>query len=683
MDRTESITQFEQYLKRRFPGRRTAIDYVSDVRLFAAFCAKPWRDVTIHDIDAFVDHQRTAGRSQATIKRRVAALKTFFDFLAEDSGDLTWPNPVRFKRHAGKQPKPLPRALSDQAVDQVWRTIDSARDRAWFVLMWRAGLRVGEVVQLQVPLDLTPPQVDQPARLRVMGKGQKERLVLLSADAYDVLNAWLQQRPATDQPHVFLNAHGQPLTANGLQWLLHGYGQQVGLSVTPHQLRHTFARQLTEAGLPIASLGQLMGHAHLSTTQLYTAGADPAVRQAYQDAMTRLNPPPVAPAPSPAPSAPASTDTPPALPLISPASPTPHAPLPLPPPPDLPNWDDWLPELPAELRQASLAHVQRSLATCKPHRQHHKAVYILSRLARLWTWFLAQHPITSLADLHLADLQAYQTARLAQGRAPATINRDLNYISAILHEQADAGRPVDASVFRLRRLPLPDRLPRHLSEPLSQQLEAFVRQRLATPDPRLRLENACFFVLAHTGLRASECVDLLYQDLDLPAQRLLVRLGKGQRDRLVYLSNTATHALRLYLSDTSRQPTDPLWTLPSGSPITNTWLAASIVTLGQAAGVGHVTPHRLRHTLATRLLNAGMDITHIQKLLGHEHINTTLIYAHVLDATLEANYRQAMSRIETQQPPLSNTPIPANDWPTTTLTEPVSQVVQSPLDNSV
>jgi hypothetical protein len=99
-----------------------------------------------------------------------------------------------------------------------------------------------------------------------------------------------------------------------------------------------------------------------------------------------------------------------------------------------------------------------------------------------------------------------------------------------------------------------------------------------------------------------------------------------------------------------------------------------------AAGVAHVTPHRLRHTLATQLLNAGMDITRIQKLLGHEHISTTMIYARVQNATVEADYRQAMSKVQAQRPPLSNTPLPVANWPTRTA---VKQADELTLDNSV
>ena len=212
MNRDDVIPAFERYLQRRFPGRRTVIDYVSDLRQFARACDHPWREVTMHDIDAFVDGQRQAGRSPATVKRRVAALKTFFDFMAEETGDLAWPNPVRFKRHAGKQPQTLPRDLSNTDLERLWAVLDGARDRAWFVLLWRAGLRVGEVVSLTMADVLSSPTDRQPARLRVCGKGRKERVVLLSADAYAVLAVWLAERPCrrTVRVDVFgLSARGR------------------------------------------------------------------------------------------------------------------------------------------------------------------------------------------------------------------------------------------------------------------------------------------------------------------------------------------------------------------------------------------------------------------------------------------------------------------------------------------
>ncbi len=670
----QAIQKFEAYLKRRAPESRTWVDYVSDVRQFATTCAKAWDEVNLYDIDAFIDQQRQAGLSPATLKRRVNALKVFFDFLAEDSGDLSWPNPVRPKRHRIKQAKRLPRDLSDEQVSRLWAVISQPRDRAWFALMLRAGLRVAEVAALTLTALLTPASADQPARLRVQGKGQKERIVLLTADAAAVLQAWLDVRPTSEHEAIFLNERGQPLSANGIEWLLRGYSQAAGLKASPHQLRHTFARQLLEGGMPITSLGKLLGHAQISTTEIYTAGADPDLAQAYQTAMTHLarsGPPdrelsaewsaPSEPEPPPPPPRPVATPT---------------QPL---------QWEQWAPELPLGLRQVSLAFVQRRWPTWKPQRQRINAQKSLSYLARFWTWQLSQRPLTDPTQVRRADLQAFQQAQQAAGVGPAAINRHLDEILALFRQLTDQGQAIDPALFRLKELVQPERLPRYLPEAQMQRLESYVQQQLDTPDPLSRLENACFFILAHTGLRASECVDLQVQDLDLSGGRLIVRQGKGQRDRVVYLSHTAHLALTIYLGATRLEPTRPLFIRPTGQPISYRWLAGHLTALAQAAGQIAVTPHRLRHTLATRLLNVGMKESRIQKLLGHEHLTTTMIYARVLDTTVEADYRQAMRHIERQQLPLSNTPDLVSNWPVPETLNPLPPMrpVPAELDNSI
>ena len=629
-ERSKDIEQFKQYLSRRAPQRRTAIDYSSDVRQFAAACSKAWRQVTMQDIDAFVEQQYQAGLSGATVKRRVAALKVFFDYLAEEANDLSWLNPVRFKRHAGKQAKKLPRDLSDQQVSQLRAVISNVRDRAWFELMLGAGLRLGEVVALHSDDLLSAPSVQQPARVRVMGKGRQERIVFLSPESYDVLQAWLTSRPASPHQAIFLNERGQPLSGSGIQWLLGRYSQPLGFKARPHQLRHTFARQLTEAGMPLASLSRLLGHSQVSTTQIYTAGADPQLAQAYQQAMAQLQTSASAQAPS----------EPPQLPVGVPPEP--------PEPPALPDLQAWAPDLPSALRQASLELLQRRLPGWKAQRRRQHSQRLLNALNGFWQWQLKQRPITEPCQLTLADLRAYQQQRLQQGKAPTTINRSLDCVMAILHHLAQLQQPVQACVFRLKPLPRPAAVPRHLSEADASKLESFVAQRLPSSDPSIRLENALFFLLAHTGLRASECLDLQRQDLDLAAGRLTVRLGKGQRDRVVYLSETLQQALTLYLVHCPIPPTASLWLQPDGRLLTSSWLYRHIVALGLAAGQIKVSPHRLRHTLATRLLNCGMDITRIQKLLGHDQLNTTMLYARVLDKTLQADFQQAMTKIEAQ-----------------------------------
>lgn len=648
MERDESLRKFKEYLQRRFPDRRTAKDYVSDLHQFMTNCSKAWREVNMHDIDNFVDQQRQSGLKPATVKRRAAALKTFFDFLAEESGDLSWPNPVRMKRHAGKQEHRLPRDLSDEAVEQVWAHITSQRDRAWFALMLRAGLRVGEVVSLKLEDILAPARENRPARLRVCGKGRKERIVLLTEDAYAVLRAWLEKRPGSLYPQVFLNERdGGPLSENGIEYCLREYARQAGFPVTPHQLRHTYARQLTEAGMPVTSLGKLLGHAQVSTTQIYTAGADPELAQAYQQAMERLGSAPL----------PAALENP--IQELAPAATWP----PVQERKDIElDWEAWDPDLPAAIRAATVAFVKRRQPGWKAHKRQARARMILGEFHRFWSRQMKLRPIQQPGELTLQDLHNFQTLRSAEKAAAHTADYTISLVIDLLRELADQGIAINNTVFRFKPRSRPESLPRNLQETEAKSLEQYMLERLENRKQRVCLENACYFVLAHTGLRASECLDLCMQDLDLQGQRLMVREGKGQRDRVVYLSDTACRALRLYLGSSTRPAQAILFTFPDGRPISYMWLYEHIIALAEEVGIPEVTPHRLRHTLATRLLNSGMDITRIQKLLGHQQVNTTLIYARVQDQTVETDYRRAMQQIERLHMPLSNTPVPADDW---------------------
>ncbi len=670
MEIGESYQKFEQYLQRRFPDRRTAKDYLSDLRQFRIVCQKEWREVSMHDIDAFVNQQRTQGLKQTTINRRVAALKTFFDFLAEETDDLSWPNPVRFKRHAGKRARNLPRDLRDEDLERVWAVITSSRDRAWFVLMVRAGLRVGEVVDLQFANLIKPPQDQQPGRLRVCGKGRKERIVLLSSDAYAILETWLAERPASDDGHLFLNERGKPLSANGIEWLLHGYGRQADIDLTPHQLRHTFARQVTEAGMPITSLGKLLGHAQITTTQIYTAGADPNLANAYQTAMSRLE------APHP-------------LPLPPPTASTPIEPAPQPvspPPPGVavtsaaskePDWDAWGMDLPVTIRQASAQYVKKCYFIWPARSRRDRALNVLSELHHLWQWLMAYRPMSNPADLNLKDLWAYQTDQQAKDYAAGTINRRTDFIMGVLRLLADQEQPVDNSVFRLRYLRRPDSLPKYLTEAESQLLEAHLKSEMTQTALPSHCLAACMLLMLHSGLRSGECIGLCLQDLDLAGKRLIIRQGKGQRDRLVYLSEATCQAISAYLQDNPRPMTAPLWLSARRKSLSQARLAILVKSTGKLLGIDNLYPHRLRHTCATRLLNAGMDITRIQKLLGHEMISTTMIYARVLDTTVEADYHQALHQIEMRSMPLSDRSVPVNDWPTQIVK------VQKTIDNSV
>src|SRR6266498_5817251 len=177
MDNATARMKFEQHLRRRSPDRSTPIHYVSDVRQFQQFCSKPWFEVTRSDIESFVDHGLAQGSPPTTLQRRVAALKVFFDFCADESEQEDRPNPVQPSRHAPRRGQRLPRDLPDELVEQLWMVITHPRDQVFCILMLRAGLRVGEVVTLTRGDVLAPATPDSPARLRVVGKRRKERIV--------------------------------------------------------------------------------------------------------------------------------------------------------------------------------------------------------------------------------------------------------------------------------------------------------------------------------------------------------------------------------------------------------------------------------------------------------------------------------------------------------------------------
>lgn len=644
MNNPEALQRFEAYLRRRFPDRRTPVDYVSDVRQFQSLCLKTWDLVTVQDIDQFVDHMHHKELKPATVTRRVMALKVYFEFLANDTNDFDHPNPVHLKRHTAKLGQHLPHDLSDAQVARLWESIQSPRDRALVALMWHAGLRVAEVVGLTLEEVIVTPAVDPtprlPARVRVLGKGQKERIVYLNRPAYSALQAWLGVRPAVSCRTLFLNDRGQPLRANGVEWLLKGYGEKLGIHLTPHRLRHTFARQLIEAQMPVESLASLMGHSQISTTQIYLAGADPAVRQTFDQAMGRLESavPTSRAAESSLSPAPVEAGRPPKT--SRPAEPR---------YPDLPAGATWATDLPAAIRQACLAHLERHLPHWRASRRRQNACHVLSVWASFFRFVLERHPLTTVPALTREDLRAYVDRLNARGVKANSVRARIQPVLALLRELNEQGEPIALGLLRVERPPLTDRLPRALSESDAQRLEAQARLWLSQDTPAAVRDAACFFLLAHTGMRTCELRDLRQADVDLEQRRLRIEHGKHDRARVVYLTETAANAVRRYLERCPHPEHALLFVTDQGEPVPPWWAMSRMQHLGKAAQVPTVTPHRLRHTLATRLINAEVPITTLQKLLGHRYLSTTQIYARVYDATVERDYRQAMERLEQNQ----------------------------------
>ncbi len=287
-----SIEGFEQYWHRRKPGTSTALHYSSDVRIFFTWAKDRSPDaLTPHDVDRFIEWQQSLGRAATTITRRLVAVRMFYDYLAYAT-DREVTSPVIPRRHYLDCGRPLPRDVTEVVIQQLFGAIgDHLRDRCLFTLMLHAGLRVGEIVALQVgDVQVSTGGV---ARLRLLGKGRHERLVYLSAAAARSLAAYLATRPAHPSERIFLNRHGQPMTIAGVQWRLAQYCREAGIWLTCHQLRHTFASRLVAAEVPITSVQKLLGHRSIRTTQLYVRIADTQVERDYHAGMERLEQAPV------------------------------------------------------------------------------------------------------------------------------------------------------------------------------------------------------------------------------------------------------------------------------------------------------------------------------------------------------------------------------------------------------
>jgi site-specific recombinase XerD len=268
---------------------------------------------------------------------------------------------------------------------------------------------------------------------------------------------------------------------------------------------------------------------------------------------------------------------------------------------------------------------------------------------RLWHWLFRHYAITCVGDIKRQYIMDYIDHRLVVGCATRGINQDLRYFQAFLRFLQDQGHEVPQALLRLQGLKEPDRLPRFLTDEQVVAVRDDLERQVAQADtPVLERDSllfrAAFYLLWHGGLRLGEVEELCLQDLDLPGRRLAVRQGKGRRDRIVYLTDTAVAALREYLPVRGAGPTDHVL-LYRNAPLHKDIVRSRLQLAGKRVGVD-ISPHRLRHTYATQLLNAGCPVTSIQRLLGHKSLNSTMIYARVHNRTVADDYYAAMAKVE-------------------------------------
>jgi site-specific recombinase XerD len=280
---TDSIIGFRQSLKRKNYSRCTIRNYMSTIRQFVIWVDCPIEKVDRRKILSFIDSLLDRRLHPKTINCYLDSIRYFYKYLKEEE-DIEIENPVK-SGYLLRLPKPLPRFLPDEEVAKLFKVIMGARDRAIFYLMLRCGLRVEETAGLLLDdLDLRRGTI-----IVKSGKGAKGRMVYMSSDAHSAIKEYLRVRHPVRTKVLFLvdkgALKGKPISVRGIQKRLELYARESGLRVCCHELRHTMATQLLNAGADLTVIQDLLGHSRVATTQRYCRVSNLKVQNDYYKAM--------------------------------------------------------------------------------------------------------------------------------------------------------------------------------------------------------------------------------------------------------------------------------------------------------------------------------------------------------------------------------------------------------------
>ena len=290
----ESLAEYIIYLKiERGLSANTVTSYKRDIEKYLTFLMEKkiiqLDEVSRFEILDFLQTLRQAGAADNSIIRMVSSLRKFHQYLKRES--IVADDPMQLI-DTPKKASTLPKAISPQAIEQLLEAPDTTtplgvRDRTILELMYATGLRISELVNLKLSdMHLTM------GFIQTMGKGEKERIIPLGEiasqwlDHYlDGARVYLQDQSAETSEYVFLNSRGKGLSRQGVWKKVKQLALEAGIdqNVTPHTLRHSFATHLLENGADLRMVQELLGHADISTTQIYTHITKTRLKQVYSD----------------------------------------------------------------------------------------------------------------------------------------------------------------------------------------------------------------------------------------------------------------------------------------------------------------------------------------------------------------------------------------------------------------
>ena len=305
MDRT--VSSFLQHLlvEKGF-SQNTCSAYRNDLSQFVEFLQQnaggkgngsssfDWTSVDIDTLNRYItDLKDRKGYRNATTARKVASVKSFFGFMAENSIITEDPTESLGTPKVGRS---LPKYLTEEEIGRLLNegykpgTNEGQRDAVMMELLYATGLRVGELVSLNVG-DVNTEE----SYVRCLGKGSKERIAHLYPKALQELQNYMKRSRLVmlgkrkEEPALFINHRGERLTRQWVWSVLKNYAQAAGIksSITPHTLRHSFATHLLQNGASLRHVQELLGHSSISTTQVYTHVTSPYMREEYEKSHPR------------------------------------------------------------------------------------------------------------------------------------------------------------------------------------------------------------------------------------------------------------------------------------------------------------------------------------------------------------------------------------------------------------
>ena len=271
------LSKFINYLKvTKNLSQKTLAAYSSDLKQFVAY----EQDILNPDICAFISYLSSdLNLKDASIRRKIVTLKNFYDYLLDN--DIITASPFKKLKFKFKQERKLPKTLPVSDINKILQCFDTetacfsqfaqkefVRDAALIDLLISTGIRIGEAVAITLDDIIASERT-----LLIHGKGRKQRLIYISSPVtWSRIKTLVKERVQSSNSYLFVNRYGQPITIHGVEDIYKKYIKkaQINTKSTPHYLRHTFATNLLANGADLRSVQEILGHASVATTQIYT-----------------------------------------------------------------------------------------------------------------------------------------------------------------------------------------------------------------------------------------------------------------------------------------------------------------------------------------------------------------------------------------------------------------------------